>query len=187
MQSRRTVWRRRVVVMVAVAIAVAVPVTLIIRSGGDDEPAAPDRDLTEQVRDRGIGFRAALPDGWWRSKRQGVLRLRNRDRTVGMTIAAPGPVDDVDEIFDTARDVIGEKYRRVATRRRFRARLGGRPARTAVFTALDAEHGTPLIIDAVVAEGRRRAYLVEVFTDARSGAGARAEAEAVLRGLRFTK
>lgn len=187
MQSRRTIWKRRIVVMASVAVVVAISATLLIRQGGDDETAPPAGQHTEQVRDRGLGLRATLPDGWRERKRQGVLRLRNEDRSVGMTVATPGPADDADEIFNTAREVIREEYRRVQTRRRFRARLGGRPARAAVFTALDAEHGTPLMIDVMVAEGRRRAYLVEVFTDARGGAGARAEAQAVLRGLRFTK
>jgi hypothetical protein len=173
--------------MAAASFVVAVPATLLIRSGGEDEPAPGAPEPTEHVRERALGVLAALPAGWRQRKRQGVLRLRNQERTVGMTVSAPGPADDADEIFDTAREVIREEYRRVETRRRFRARLGGRPARAAVFSALDAEHGTPLIIDAMVAEGRRRAYLVEVFTDARGGAAARAEGQAVLRFLRFTR
>jgi hypothetical protein len=180
------IWKRRIVVMAVASIVVAIPVTLLIRSASDDEPPPPPAPA-EQVRDRDLGLLAALPDGWRQRKREGVLRLRNQDRSVGVTITAPGPADDADEIFDTAREVIREEYRRVRALRRFQGRLGGRPTRAAVFTARDPEHGTPLIINAMVAEGRRRAYLVQVFTDARGDAGARAEGQAVLRFLRFTK
>lgn len=167
-----------------VAVVIGIPVTLVLRGGGEPD-AANGLELTERVRDQALGVRLSTPERWTQRKRGGVLRLRSPDRSAGITITAPGPARDAGEIFETARSVIREQYRSARVRSRFRARIGGRPAQVAVFTAIDREHGTPLVVDAMVVRGPRRAYLIQTFTDVRAGIAARSAGEAVLRSLRF--
>lgn len=185
MPSRTTIWLRRAALMATAGILIGIPTTLLVRGGNERAEEAQGLELSERIRDRGLGIRLATPEGWRERKRQGVLTVRSPDRSVGIRIAAPGPAADADEILDTARDVIRDRYRGARVRSRFRGRIGDRPAQVTVFTAIDPQHRTPLVIDVIVVRGQGQAHLIQAFTDARGGALARTQGEAVLRSLRF--
>jgi hypothetical protein len=178
--------------MLLVGLAVAVPATIVLsRDGSDDSRAAAHRAppiaLKPRVRDRALDVRYLVPRGWHERRHDGVIELASADRATGVTISAPGPAHDRAQVFNTAIEVLKERYagvRLVATKSG--QKLGGGRAKTATLTAA-GEHGTKLNMLSAVAAAHRRAYLVELFTSPAAPTQDVAEAQALLNGLELKR
>ncbi len=176
--------------MAIVGLLVAVPVTLLT-AGGEDaalEPAtvptasAPP-PLGEGARDRGLRVRYRVPKGWRESRRASAIRLRSRDRTAEIVIAAPAPAARAGRLLEDTLAAIRRSYDAVQVNPGSGREIGGLRARGAVISA--RSEATPLRILVAVAKGRKRAYLVEVFT-AEDAPGERLrEAQVALNSLRL--
>ena len=174
--------------MGGVSLMVAIPVALLI---GSEEKAEPDPTVSpppvgKRILDRDLGVAMRLPAGWRHERRRGVLRLRGGDGQIGITISAPGPAGDASVIRRSALEALRQRYRRVRLERRVRGeRVGGLRSKGAALTARDPQRASDLRILALVAPGRKRAYLVEVFTYAGGTGEALLEGQVVLGHLKL--
>ena len=194
MQDQRTIWTRRVALMAVVGLIVAIPVTIAL-GGGDDEPEpAPEAtepsapQLGQLERHQRLGVRLRLPDDWKRKERKGhdAVAYRSKDGTVLVAISSPGPASDANSIHKAAVGAIKGQYRAVdVVDKLSRGRLGQRPAETAAIAARNPKTRDPMRILVSTAEGRKRAYLVEVFAAGSDPNAALVEAQAVLNELRL--
>jgi hypothetical protein len=183
----RTIWRRRILMMLVVGLAIAIPLTLILRDSGEPaaESAQPSLDevvpLNPVVGDSEIDAVYQVPKGW-RLEREGrTLTLRSRDETAQIGIGSPGKAEESDAILDEALAALKDTYDDVEVSPGTGKRVGGLPAEGAVVSA--KSQGAELRILVAVTEGRRRAYLVEVFTAASAPPGRVAEAQRFLDSL----
>ena len=190
--DRRTIWKRRAVLMAVIALIVAIPVAIALGGGGDepdpaaDPPQAAAPELGEVDSNRKLGVVLRLPDGWTRRDKKDAVAYRSADRSVLVAISAPGPAGDADSIQSAAVDAVKGQYRGVdVIRTSSRGRLGGRPAETAAIAARNPKSRDPVRILASTAKGERRAYLVEVFAAGSDPTAALIQAQAVLNGLQL--
>ena len=189
--SERSIWTRRVVLMAIVGALVAVPLTLLIRGGDDDEPEAPvTTPATESPavgpaqRDRGIGVRYQVADGWREQKKASAIRLRSRGSDVQIVIASPAPANESEGVLDQALAALRDGYEDVDLNPGSGRTLGGMKAKGAVG-AVRTRGGARLRVLVAVTEGERRAYLVEVFTASDAPPDRIREAQVTLNSLRF--
>lgn len=190
--DRRTIWKRRAVLMAVIALIVAIPAAIALGGGRDepdpaaDPPRAAAPELGEVDSSRKLGVVLRLPDGWTRRDKKDVVAYRSADRSVLVAISAPGPAGDADSIQSAAVDAVKGQYRGVdVIRTSSRGRLGGRPTETAAIAARNPKSRDPVRILASTAKGERRAYLVEVFAAESDPTAALIQAQAVLNGLRL--
>ena len=180
-------WRRRILLMLVVGLVVAIPLTLVLRDS--DEPAAesgePSLDelvpLNPVVGDSEIDAVYQVPEGWRLEREDGALTLRSSDETVQIGISSPGRADESGSVLDQALAALKDTYDDVEVSPGSGKRVGGLPAEGAVVSA--KSQGAELRILVAVTEGRRRAYLVEVFTAASAPPRRVAEAQRFLDSL----
>jgi hypothetical protein len=121
------------------------------------------------VVNRAIGARIRMPRGWLRERHRRAIVLRSPDSTTIMSISEPPGADSSRAVLGAAVDAIRRGYRRVRVRR-IGGKVAGLPAVNRVVSATN-KRGIRLNILVSAAQGRRRAWLIEVF----SGPGARGE------------
>ena len=177
--------------MAIVGALVAVPLTLLIRGGDDDEPEAPvTTPATESPavgpaqRDRGIGVRYQVADGWREQKKASAIRLRSPDRNAQIVIASPAPASESESVLDDALAALRSGYEDVDVTSGSGPRLGGLRTKGAVARVRTRE-GARLRVLVAVTKGERRAYLVEVFTAADAAPERIREAQVTLNSLKF--
>jgi len=185
----RTIWKRRAILMALVGLVVAIPVTLLVRSGDDDDSGGPsgigEPALQAAKRDSAVGITYRVPKGWKSEKKASVIRLKSRDRAAGLTLSAPGPASDAGQILRETVDVVRKSYDDVKEgARQGETRVGGRPAEAVAFTAKN-EKGTALRILISVARGKEKAYLIQYFMAGSAGDEAFAAAQAALQALKL--
>ena len=184
-----TIWRRRAILMAIVGLAIAIPLTLLIRSSGDDEPAPAEPDfaaelpLNPPVDDDKLQARYRVPKGW-RLKRKGeVVTLSSRDRTVQVGISAPGPAGDADQVLREAVESLKATYESVEVSPGSGSEVGGLRAKGAVVAARGDKVHLRIVVAAMA--GKKKAYLVEVFTAVSASAESVAQAQRFLGSLRL--
>jgi carbamate kinase len=177
--------------MAIVGFAVAIPVTLLISGGDDDEPAQPPPTteagpppLGPAERDRGIGVRYQVSDGWRQEKKASAIRLRSPDRNAQIVIASPAPASESESVLDDALAALRSGYEDVDVTSGSGPRLGGLRTKGAVARVRTRE-GARLRVLVAVTKGERRAYLVEVFTAADAAPERIREAQVTLNSLKF--
>ena len=172
--------------MLAVALLVAIPVTVLVRGGDDDRP--PEAEvapaLNPAVKDKQLDVGYQVPEGWTQSKEASAIKLRSRDRSTLIAIASPAPASKANQVLDDALASVRSSYRKVDVRPGSGRQVGGLDAKGAVVAAQTPD-GDALRILIAVAEGKRRAYLVELFTAANLDPERLREAQVALNSLRL--
>jgi hypothetical protein len=176
--------------MLAVGLLVAAPVTLLVR---DDESGPSPRELSAvelpelgklQV-DRELGVEMRLPDGWVSEKRGSVIVMRSADRQARVAVSSPGPAADADELHQQVLSGIEKTYKQSkVTEEALNLRIGGLKGATSEVEATGAGNQALGILVAS-AEGKKRAYLVVVYTRLDDPGPSAVEAQALLNELRF--
>jgi predicted Zn-dependent protease len=187
MPTQGTIWRRRALLMLIVALLVAIPVTILIR-GGDDEESAPPTvaapALNPGVQSRALDVRYQVPEGWKESKKAKAIQLLSTDRSVLIAIASPALASKSGALLDDALASIRSGYRDARIQPGSGRQVGGLDAKGAVVAA-KTRAGNELRIVVAVAEGKKRAYLVEVFTAVSADPERLREAQVALNSLRL--
>jgi hypothetical protein len=187
MPTQGTIWRRRALLMLIVALLVAIPVTILIRGGGDEESAAPTLAapaLNPGVKSRALDVSYQVPEGWKESKKAKAIQLRSNDRSVLIAIASPAPASKSGPLLDDTLASIRSGYRDVRIQPGSGRQVGGLDAKGAVVAAKTRD-GNELRIVVAVAEGKKRAYLVEVFTAVSADPERLREAQVALNSVRL--
>jgi len=181
----RTIWIRRTILMLVIGLLVAVPVTLLVRSGSDEADRGPDvqkPSLGKVQVDRALDVMFKLPKGW-RSKREGsVLGLRSGDGTTGITISAPGPAGDAEELRTQALDDLRSSFERFKVTKQFKRKIGGLKGHLATIDASRAKQGRSSLLVGTAA-GKEKAYLVVVSSAGKEPTDSLVEAQAVLNEI----
>ena len=154
--------------MAVVGVAVAIPATLLVRDGGAEPerigPVTLPSAVEEPLRtDRGLRVGYRVPRGWKRIREDRTLKLRSRNRTTLVAIAAPASADRAGRVRRDLLREIRRAYRGADIRAGGERRVGGLDARTAVIGARRPGGGRIRILLAV-APGTKRTYVVETFT-----------------------
>jgi hypothetical protein len=187
MSPQAKIWRRRALLMFGVALLVAIPATVLIRDGDDEETAAPTVTapaLNPGVSDRSLDISYQVPKGWKESKKSRAVQLQSQDRSVLIAVAAPAQASKSGPLLDDTLAAIRSGYKNVRVHPGTGRQVGGLDAKGAVVTAKTSD-GNELRIVVAVAKGKKRAYLVEVFTAANAPTERIAEAQVALNSLRL--
>jgi len=182
-----SIWTRRVILMAIVGLAVAIPATIILRDG-DDEPAA-EPGIEEQlplnpaVKNDRLKASYQIPKGWKAQKKNGVLTLRSDDRSVRIGLAAPAPADEAGQLLDATLASLKGSYESVEVNPGSGKKVGGLRAEGAVVHAEGDKINLNILVS--VMAGRKRAYLLEVFTPAGAPGTAVAQAQQFLNSLKL--
>lgn len=144
--------------------------------------AAEARRPGTAILDPATGARVQPPRDWHLGRRAGALRLTAPDRSAIVSISAPGPAADLDEVLGAGVTALAQSLRDVRERRRSRRELAGLPATEVILTARNAG-GERIDVVVVGVRGRRRAYLVEAFLAEDIHRARLREAQAVLSTL----
>jgi hypothetical protein len=188
--TSRTIWQRRAVLMAAIGLLVAIPVTLLIRDGDGTEPTETTPAAVPEVgpaqRDGGLGVRYQVAERWEERKEASAIRLRSPDRQAEIVIAAPGPADRTGAILEEALAALRSGYENVDINPGSGVTLGGLKTKGAVASVRTRE-GARLRVVVAVAEGDRRAHLVEVFTASAVPTARVREAQVMLNSLEFLR
>lgn len=183
--------------LVNVAVIMAV---VLLRSSGDDgdskkkhTPALFPR-AGSLVVDRAIGARIRKPRGWSAKRGNRAISFRSPDSTTLMSISLEGV--DNREVLGSAVAAINQGYRDVAVRRLRRptppgaictpstCKVAGLPTVSRVVSATSKRVRLNILVSSP--QGRRRAWLVEVFSGPGAPVKRLPEAQRALLTLRLS-
>jgi hypothetical protein len=195
MPDRRTIWRRRAILMAIVGLLIAIPVTILGSGSGEPPPAEGLAEIKFRTPDVGppkveesLGVKLRVPDGWSREQKQDVLTLQSKDGAARVAISAPGPAADAGELRSEVIEGLRASYRDFEVAKNVdKSPIGGLKGKATVASGTTpGKRGQAQQILVTTAEGRERAYLVVVFT-AGQPSKAVLEAQALVNSLHFTK
>ena len=179
----------------AVALAVVLVLVLVgaISIGGDED----EGDVADTsplplppraggvIRQPAIGATIRKPRRWSHSRDGRSLTLRGPDRTVIMSVSLPPGADRSAAVLQSGVAELRRQYRGVRVVAADRRRVAGLPTNSVVTAATNAR-GTKLRILTSAPQGRRRAWLVQIFSAAGTKPRRLAEAQVAIGTLRLT-
>lgn len=161
--------------LVAAALVVALAgVVVALAVGGEEEGETPSGSeagsstpsATRSFEDEGLGVAVAFPAGWRAERSAGAVRVQRTDDTAIVSIV-PAPADEgVRAVLADSVAEVRSQYRDVERLGAQRLEIAGRPA-PALTLLGENEEGTRLRILVAAVEGRRRPYLINVFSTER--------------------
>lgn len=165
---------------------------LALTSGGGSPAKPPFRPpppaklpkLSEQFYDRSLGITGLATRRWVVGGLGPFLHLVSTDRKAVIAIGSPGPARTAHGALHVGIAAIRRAYRNVTLNQAAGSTLGGRPARSVVMYGTNAG-GTRLRILLATAEGRRLAYVMQVFTASNAPLRVLEEAQQIITTLRF--
>jgi len=180
--------RDRVLIALFLLVNVGVVVAVIMfkDSGSDDgSDEAGDRTLRagRVVANRAIGASIRPPRGWTRQPARRAIVFRSPESSTIMSISHPPGAVSSRTVLGTAVDAIRRGYRDVRVRRTS-GKVAGLPAVSRVVSATNTK-GVRLNVLVSAAQGRRRAWLVQVFSGPVARLKRLPEAQAALGTLRL--
>jgi hypothetical protein len=167
---------------------------LLLAEDDDGEEAAPERAVTtapppepgESLEDTKTGISVNWPSDWDRREKNGTYAFRSPDEKLVLSISAPAPARDADELRKGAIESIREEYDKATVLSGKGRTIGGLPAAGALIKATQRS-GAPLRILVAVAQGRQRAYLLEVISATDTPPGTLAEGQAILASIQLKR
>ncbi len=176
---------------VAAMLALAIAVVLLVTGGEDDGADADTSPLPLAPRAGGtieqsaIGAKIRKPRRWTHHRGARSLTLRSPDRAVIMSVSLPPGTDRSAALLQTAVAALRRQYRAVRVIGTDVRRVAGLPT-SSIVTSANNMRGVSLRILTSAAQGRRRAWLVQVFAAAGGNPKRLAEAQVAIGTLRLT-
>jgi hypothetical protein len=178
--------RDRVLLFGFVLVNVAVILAVVLLRSDDDS----DKQEAQQAPRPGsvvthpaIGARIRKPIGWSDERRGRSIVLRSPDTTTVMTISQPPGAVNNRQVLRSGVAVLNQAYRNVKAAP-LQGKIAGLPTVSRVVTATNKK-GVKLNILVSSPRGRRRAWLVEVFSGPAGKAKRLPEAQVSLGTLRL--
>ena len=177
------------------ALALALVLILVIIGttvlGDDDDAEVADTSPLPAppaaggvIRERAIGATIRKPRRWSHTRGSRSLTLHSPDRTVLLSISLPPGSDRSAAVLQSGVRALRAQYRGVRVAAADRRQLAGLPT-TSVVTSATNFRGAKLRILTSAPQGRKRAWLVQIFTAARAKPRRLAEAQVALGTLRL--
>jgi hypothetical protein len=132
-----------------------------------------------------VGIRLRRTRGWSVSRSRRRVELRSKDRTVAISVSSPAGARSAAAVLREAVAETRQAYGQVRVQRTGSRRLGGKRARTAVLSVRNRRKVPLRILDAA-AQGRRRAWLVEVLAVANAPAARLVQGQVILGSLKLS-
>lgn len=166
--------------------AIVVAVILLTSGGGGSKPKARGAlpAAPEIYSDPALRITGRLPADWTALRGPGFLRLLSNDHRAVVAFAAPAAAPRYRELLPSAVAELRKLYRVTQVKRGSGRTVGGRPASSVVVYATNSAKRRLRILIAA-ARGRRKAYLLETFTDVDAPARQLVEAQEILLFVRF--
>jgi len=148
-------------------VVVVLGVVLLAKSD-DGEGGPPDSTGPKlpraglAVENRAIGARIRKPKGWMHTRADRSLILRSPDSTTILSVSLPPGATNSAGVLRSAQATIRREYRRVKVALQ-PGRVADLPTVSVVVSAVNRK-GTLLNIFVSAAQGRDRAWLVQVFS-----------------------
>ncbi|MBA2505325.1 MAG: hypothetical protein H0V29_05195 [Thermoleophilaceae bacterium] len=163
----------------------------LVAGGGSGDATGGERKATQPKLGRpfsnaSAGIEGRVPRGWSARRARGAIRLRSRDRTTAVSLSSPAPARHGGRILGDSLAAIRAGYDRVSASEPAALKLGGLRARSVRVSAV-SKQGTRLTALVTTARGKRRAYLVEVFSAVGAPVRRLVEAQRVLNELKLRK
>lgn len=149
-------------------VVLAIIVVIGVITAGDEEDAEPKRRAAPSnegltLENARIGARMRKPPGWSVRRASRSLTLRNRERSVVVAVSLPPGSRSSSSVIQTALAAIRSGYLRVRVLGKPTGRrVASLPTRSIVTRAVN-RNGAKLRILTASPQGRRRAWLVQVF------------------------
>lgn len=178
--------RPRFVVAVFLGLLGLVLLIGLLESG--DRPAPSGVSLPQAVDtfvDREVGVAVGLPPGWSARRESGAVEMRARDGAGLVTVAAPAPAAQADELLRAVVTRNEEAYRRVERLGSQRLAIDGRRAEARMLVGTN-RRGERIRILVAAVRGERRAYGISAFLPASQDLRL-LEVERILNSLRLTR
>lgn len=193
MWNTNPVGRKHVLIgAAALAVVLALGIIGTIATGGDDDevdadtsPLAASPRPGRLVEHSAIGARIRKPRRWTHRREGRSITLRSPDGTVIMSVSLPPGTDRSAAVLDTGVAAIREQYSRVRVVGADTRRVANLPAQSVVTSATNSR-GTQLRVLTSAAQGRTRAWLVQIFSAAGTKERRLAEAQVAIGTLRLT-
>lgn len=181
--------RRRSSAIAVVVLLAGVGIGGLTGGESDPDPPAPPMPAAPrggaQVALEQIGAALKRPPGWSLSRGARELVFRSRDRAAVLSISSPpqGP-STAAALLKSALRAIRRSYSDVTARPGDGRRVAGLPTSGVVVSARN-RRGVRVRVLVAAAQGRRRAWLVQVFATGGSSTARLVEAQVALRSLRL--
>lgn len=173
----------------ALAAILAVGLGVKIVAGGDEDDEAADTSplplpprLGRAIYHYPIGANVRKPRDWTHSRAPRSLTLRSPDRTVILSVGLPPGTDRSAAILRTGVATLRRQYRKVEVLGSDARRVANLPT-SSVVTAATNSRGVRLRILTSAPQGRKRAWLVQIFSAAGTNQKRLAEAQAAIATL----
>lgn len=166
-------------------LVVAVVVALIVGIGGDEpsRPALPT--LPPAERQGANGIELSTPTGWERISHNGVVRLRSPEGDVQVLVSSPATAGQAAQALRAELDAIGKSYEVLDASSPVSKKIGGLSGRQVVVAARQS-NGKDVRILVITANGKDRAYVVEVVAAADAAGHRITEGQQVVNSLKLT-
>jgi hypothetical protein len=166
---------------------------LVLIADGDGGSAPPAREeadmqpggLGETLEDAENGIAVSWPSDWRNLEKGEVVAFQSPDRAVAVAISAPAATVAADQLRRDAIASAAAGYEKPVVRPGKGRTVGGLRAEGATISGNGP--GGPSTSLVAVAEGREKAYLLEVLTAADAPSGRLVEAQLILNSLRLSK
>jgi len=158
-------------VLIAVMVAAVMAVTAVLVLGRDGERRASDEDRAARrgppsvvlFRSPRLGVVGARPRSWHLGRLRSAIRLRSPDRSSLVAIAAAPPRITPRRLLSSTLQALDRSYSRVRISRSRSALVGNLRGRALRAFGVNSR-GVRLDVLVATAKGRRRTYLLQVFT-----------------------
>jgi hypothetical protein len=145
--------------------------------------SAPPPQGGKEVVHRETGVTLDRPPGWSVSRTESALVFRSRDRSAVLSIFSPSRAPrGAAAVLQSGLREIRSSYSDIEARPGDGRRVAGLPTSAVVVSARN-RRGVPVRILVAAAQGRRRAWLVQVFTGAEGSTARLVEAQVALGSL----
>lgn len=171
-----------VVLLVAIGVAALAGGKSDEDSDAAQAPLPPPPRAGEEVVYEEIGVRVNRPPGWTVSRGGRTLAFRSLDRTAALSISSPPGRRSSAQVLRSALREIRDSYTDVTARPSDGRRVSGLPTSGVVVSARN-RRGVPVRILVAAAQGRRRAWLVQVAAASDGSTARLVEAQVALGSL----